>query len=165
MREAVGEGHGCSPRAITCNTIFKTLPPARGINLLVIRVNITLIICQTNTDSNFPHLLTSKYIYLLAYIKRSAMGVASPTPPSGFSQGQCMEREKSMSSNNPSNEQPGHHPEHDSRGCRVRVIGNTMLAECLTEMPCHFRAPFADRYFCKHPSAKQFAIPNQPNSF
>ena len=48
-------------------------------------------------------------------------------------------------------------------GCRVRMINDTDLAECLMEvMRCQWAVHFGDERFCKHPSANQYAILNQP---
>lgn len=46
--------------------------------------------------------------------------------------------------------------------CRVRKLLNADLVECMMgNIGCMWALPFGDSYFCKHPSAKQFADSNQ----
>lgn len=68
-----------------------------------------------------------------------------------------------MDTKNASAQQPDNHPENDCQNCRMRIVVDTDLVECLMEIiRCKWASPFGDTRFCKHPSAKQFALSRQP---
>lgn len=64
-----------------------------------------------------------------------------------------------MDSKNTTIQQPVIPLEHDCQNCRMRMVGDTNLVTCLMEaIICQWALPFGDARYCKHPSAKQFAI-------
>lgn len=68
-----------------------------------------------------------------------------------------------MDSKNTPAQQPRNQQEHGWNGCQVRMVGDTDLVECLQEIiRCKWALPFGDAYYCKHPSAKQYAFSSQP---
>ena len=60
---------------------------------------------------------------------------------------------------NPKTPQANIRLENDWPNCKARIFGETDLVECLHEIiRCRWALPFGNGHFCKHPSAKQFAI-------
>lgn len=61
----------------------------------------------------------------------------------------------------PSTEQQKDSPEHNFQNCRIHLVTSTDVAVCLeVNLMCQWVVPFGDRYYCKHPSTKNFAISN-----
>ena len=72
-------------------------------------------------------------------------------------------RHTAISSSNTTTQKPLINPDDDCSECRVHIVGGTDLAECQMEGKwCKWALYFGTTRFCKHPSAKQFASPNQP---
>ncbi len=50
-----------------------------------------------------------------------------------------------------------HAIESDCKNCRMRIVGDTNLVECLMEgIACQWGMHFGNARFCNHPSARQF---------
>ena len=67
-----------------------------------------------------------------------------------------------MEQENPATQQLKSHTKNDNT-CRVRLLGNSAIVECLMdEMRCQWASHFRDGKICKHPSAGKFVNPTQP---
>jgi hypothetical protein len=62
-----------------------------------------------------------------------------------------------MASQSATTQQPQNHLKSDCQNCRMHMVGNTGLAECLMEIiRGQWATPFGDTRYCEHPSAKHF---------
>lgn len=55
------------------------------------------------------------------------------------------------------------HQQCDCQSCRMRMLGDTGLVECLMEIiRCQWAVSFEDKYLCVHPFRNKFVSANQP---